>query len=219
MDGQSDHSPGDPGRSFPIWPLVLLIGLMCLLELAIFVIAATGPGPVRARLAVLEFVAFWPGLLADWQPHYAGQPVVMFVTYGFFHGGFFHLLVNMVTLLSLGGVVLERFGLKAFWIIYAASLLGGAAGYGLLARTEAPMVGASGALFGLIGAVLARDLMGRSALGLSLWPVARAVAFLTVLNLVLWWAMGGLLAWQAHLGGFVLGWGAALMFPEREGRR
>jgi len=34
---------------------------------------------------------------------------------------------------------------------------------------------------------------------------------LIVLNLVLWWAMDGLLAWQTHLGGFIIGWVVALM--------
>jgi membrane associated rhomboid family serine protease len=36
--------------------------------------------------------------------------------------------------------------------------------------------------------------------------VAQAVLFLAGINLVLWWAMAGQLAWEAHLGGFVAGW-------------
>ena len=89
--------------------------------------------------------------------------------------------------------------------------MGGAAGYALLSDSFSPMVGASGALFGLAGAILAWDYVDRFALQDRLWPVARAVALLIALNVALYFAMGGMLAWEAHLGGFVAGWIAALL--------
>ena len=42
------------------------------------------------------------GLLTDWEPNFAYQPWLMFLTYAFLHGGLAHLAVNMVTLWSLG---------------------------------------------------------------------------------------------------------------------
>jgi membrane associated rhomboid family serine protease len=139
----------------------------------------------------------------------------MFLTYGFLHGGLLHLVVNMVTLWSLGLAVLDRVGSRGFVLLYAASLLGGALGFALLASTLAPMVGASGALFGLAGGLLAWGYVDRFTLQEALWPVARAAGLLLLMNVVMWWALDGQLAWETHLGGFVAGWVAALMIDPR----
>ncbi|MDC1399675.1 rhomboid family intramembrane serine protease [Yoonia sp.] len=77
------------------------------------------------------------------------------------------------------------------------------------------MVGASGALFGLIGGLLAWTYVDRFTYNEGLWPIARAVLILVALNLVLWWAMDGQLAWQTHLGGFIAGWVVALLIDPR----
>ena len=77
------------------------------------------------------------------------------------------------------------------------------------------MVGASGALFGLIGSVLAWRYVDLFTENQTLWPVAQAVGGLVLLNLVMWWAMSGQLAWQTHLGGFVVGWITALLVDPR----
>jgi len=45
---------------------------------------------------------FWRGLLTDWRLNYPRQPVAMFDSYGFLHGGFLCVLVDMITLASLG---------------------------------------------------------------------------------------------------------------------
>jgi membrane associated rhomboid family serine protease len=45
--------------------------------------------------------------------------------------------------------------------------------------------------------------------------VLRAAGLLIALNLVMWWAMGGHLAWQTHLGGFIGGWVLALLIDPR----
>ena len=171
----------------------------------------------RLRFLAYTYGGFWPGLLGDWRPNFAGQPVVMFLTYSVLHGGFVHFLVNMITLLSLGAAVSDRGGVPRYASIYIASILGGAAAYGLLAPGIQPMVGASGALFGLAGAILAWDTVERRALRLSLRPVLRVVLFLVGMNLVLWWAMDGQLAWQTHLGGFLAGAAVAAGLGEDRG--
>ena len=192
-----------------------LIALCCLIELGLIAGDFGLPGVPRLRQIAYEYGGFWPGLLQDWQPNYTAQPYAMFVTYGFLHGGFVHLIVNMATLLGLGLRVLDRVGVWGFAMLYITTLLGGAVGFGLLAETYRPMVGASGALFGLAGGILAWDYVDRYTFKERLWPVARAVLFLLALNLVLWWAMDGQLAWQTHLGGFVTGWIAALLIDPR----
>jgi membrane associated rhomboid family serine protease len=162
-------------------------------------------GAPRLRLTTYEFGGFWPGLLRDWRPNYPSQALAMFLTHAFLHAGALHLGVNMLTLASLGREVVRRVGQARFLAIYAVSILGGGAGFGLLAPTLRPMVGASGALFGLAGALAAWEWQARREEGLSEAPVVRFVLFLAGLNLVLWWAMRGQLAWETHLGGFVAG--------------
>lgn len=163
-------------------------------------------GVPRFRSLVYEYGGFWPGLLGSWKPNYPLQPATMFVTYGFLHGGLMHLLVNMITLVSLGRPVIARVGTARAGLLYGGAIIGGAAGFALLTDTYQPMVGASGALFGLAGAILAWEYIERTAFRERLWPVARAVLLLLALNAVLYVAMDGLLAWEAHLGGFVAGW-------------
>lgn len=154
---------------------------------------------------------FWPGLLQDWRPNYALQPYAMFGSYGFLHGGASHLIVNMITLFSLSPLLITRVGAGRFAFLYAAAVLGGALGFALLSAGLTPMVGASGALFGLIGAWLAWEYVDRFTGRAALWPVMQAVLLLVGLNLILWWTMDGQLAWETHLGGFVTGWIVALL--------
>ena len=187
--------------------LVLLIALCTAIEA--LVVAGDAAG-LRLRAAAIEWGGFWPGLLSDWRPLYRGQPAAMFVTYGFLHGGLLHLGINMLTLWSLGRAVLIRAGTFGFVLVYAAGLLGGGLGYGLLATGDLPMVGASGALFGLAGAFLAWHLADRVALSETVVPVLKAAAFLAAINVAMAVALAGNLAWEAHLGGFLAG--AAMAF-------
>jgi membrane associated rhomboid family serine protease len=168
-----------------------------------------GTGALRQR--TYEYAGFWPGLLQNWQPNYAGQSYLMFLSYSLLHGGLAHLVVNMFSLWSMGRAVLARVGIWGFCLLYLGSVLGGALGFGLLSESLIPMVGASGALFGLAGGVLAWSYVDRFALQDTLWPIAQAAVILIILNVVLWYAMDGLLAWETHLGGFIAGWIMALL--------
>ena len=196
-------------------PVTLTVLILCAAVEAVLQLADAGLiGTPRLRFVAYTYGGFWPGLLDNWQPNYPGQPVTMFLTYSILHGGLVHFAVNMVTLLSLGAAVWERAGSARYAVVYVVSILGGAAVFALLAQGYRPMVGASGALFGLVGALVAWETLDRRALRLSLRPVLRVVAFLVVMNLVLWWAMDGLLAWQTHLGGFLAGAVAAALLGQ-----
>lgn len=195
--------------------LIVLIATCCLAEAVLQLADWQIIGTTRLRLIAYEYGGFWVGLLQSWTPNYPSQPYMMFLTYGFLHGGLLHLLVNMVTLWSLGLAVLDRVGARGFLMLYAASVMGGAGGFALLASTLAPMVGASGALFGLAGGLLAWGYVDRFTLQEALWPVARAAGLLLTLNVVMWWALDGQLAWETHLGGFLVGWIAALLIDPR----
>ena len=75
------------------------------------------------------------------------------LTAGFLHTGFLHLLFNMFGLYILGGLLEPAIGRLRFGIIYFVSLLAGSFG-ALLLEPTAPTVGASGAIFGLMGAAV-----------------------------------------------------------------
>ena len=195
--------------------LISLITLFSAIE-AVLILSDQGLiGDGRLRQLAYDYGGFRPGLLGNWRPNYSAQPWAMFLTYGFLHGGPSHLVVNMITLWSLGRLVLLRVGTRGFCLLSLAALIGGAGGFALLASGLRPMVGASGALFGLIGGLLAWAYVDRFTFEEGLWPILRAVLFLIALNLVLWWAMNGQLAWETHLGGFLTGWIAALLIDPR----
>lgn len=196
------------------WVLIALIVSCCAIEGALQLAQMFDLGP-RLRYVAYENGGFWVGLLSSWQPNYPLQPYAMFVTHGFLHGGLLHLAVNMITLWSLGRGVLERVGTWGFLALYMGTMIGGGAGYALLASSSVPMVGASGALFGLAGGLLAWAYVDRFTWQEALWPVARAALLLAALNVVLWWAMDGQIAWQTHLGGFITGWVLALLIDPR----
>lgn len=207
------------GRAQPPGGWVLwLIAVLCILpELALHL--GANPGFLRGKL--LQNFAFWPGLLGGgWTPNYPLQQVAMFVTYGFLHAGIWHLAFNMMTLVSLGRPLLADLGGRRFAVLYALGLVGGGVGYAVFASKPLPMVGASGALFGLAGALLwqhfAEDWRERphaEALRGAIWPVALLIG----LNVVMFEVMQGQLAWETHLGGFLAG-GAAMAVMLRRGK-
>ena len=173
-------------------------------------------GSRRWRALAYQNGGFWRGLLDDWRPNYAAQPMAMFASYSFLHGGFVHLLVNMVTLGSLGRLVIDHVGQGRFLAIYTLSALGGAVGFAVLSNAVQPMVGASGALFGLAGALTGWEYTARRLANEGIGPVLRVLALLLALNLVMYWAMDGHLAWETHLGGFIAGWVATWWFRARQ---
>lgn len=205
------------GATWPVWLIFTLCFLPELLLSAADIGAIDAP---RARAIAFDNFGFWAGLLGNWHPNYAAQPWLMFLTYGFLHAGPVHFAVNMLTLFALGGPVALVAGPWRFLSLYLMFAVAGAVGFALWPEVGAPMVGASGALFGLAGILLAWDWRFRRRRGLPLGPVLRSLVLLAGLNLVLWVAMGGQLAWQTHLGGFVAGWAMGwLVAPVSQKRR
>lgn len=207
MNG-NDIIRAEPGYlGGPIPRSAWVIAALCILPEVILTGADRGLwGQPWWRFLIYQYAGFWPGLLDNWRPNYAAQPLTMFMTYGFLHAGFRHLAVNIVTLFLLAGPVTARIGPRGFLSAYAISLLGGALGYAALASTPTPMVGASGALFGLAGALLALEFDRQAARGRPVRNILAMVFGLAAGNAILAWTSGGDLAWQAHLGGFIAGW-------------
>lgn len=210
----------ETGAPEQVRPPALLLGLIALTLLPELVLSAADWGLIgspRWRPLAYQNGAFWAGLLRNWHPNYAAQPAVMFLSYAFLHGGLLHLAGNMLALLGFGTAVIERTGNGGFLAIYLLSALGGGLGFGLISTSAQPMVGASGALFGLAGAMVCWDWQERRAARRPLWPVLRAVLGYMALNLALWAALAGQLAWEAHLGGFIAGWASAALLERLRG--
>jgi membrane associated rhomboid family serine protease len=181
-------------------------------------------GSTRWRGLAYQYGGFWAGLLHGWRPNFPAQPTTMFVTHAFLHAGPGHLIGNLGALLAVGPPILGRFGAGGFLAIYAAAVLGGGIAFGLLSGSAAPMVGASGAIFGLVGAWAWMQGDARARAGAGPVPVAVRVlgiaAGLALLNLVMWLLADGVLAWETHLGGFLAGVGmAALLAPAPQPQR
>jgi len=186
---------------FVVW----LVILSCAIEGTLMAADSGLIGTTRWRTLAYQNGAFWAGLLHNWKPNYEGQPWLMFLSYSFLHGGITHLLGNMFALAILAHNVVGRVGNWLFLLIYFGSAIGGAVVFGLLTSSPQPMVGASGALSGLAGAWLYWEWRDRRDLGLRLVPVWLTLLALVILNVILWLALDGLLAWETHLGGAIAG--------------
>lgn len=118
------------------------------------------------------------------------------VTSGFLHGGVAHIAMNMLSLYLIG-VGLERvLGAARFATVYGLSLLGGSVAVYLLTDPDTLTVGASGAIFGLLGALLV--IYRRLRLDL------RQLGIILALNAFITFTVSNI-SWQAHVGGFVTG--------------
>ncbi|MGY6632403.1 MAG: rhomboid family intramembrane serine protease [Alkalilacustris sp.] len=214
----SDWLP--PMTTRPNTPAIL--GVVCLLALPelLFLLDGTGLfGREGLRTWAVVHFGFWNQLLMGGAPVWAFQREAMFLTYALLHGGFVHLAGNVVVTLALAGIVVARSSDRGFLALFALSAIGGGVGYALLGPAGAPMVGASGAVFGLIGAWKYWEWEDRRSVGASMRPLWMSVIGLALLNLVIFVMLDGLLAWEAHLGGAVAGalW-AAIVAPAQRRR-
>lgn len=190
--------------------------LLCLplvaVELVLQLADAGLVGRPAWRPIAYSYGALWRGLLGNWQPNFPGQWLAMFVTYPLLHAGLGHLLGNVAGLIAFGPRSARRAGARGLLAIAVAASLGGAVAFVLLSGSVRPMVGASGAAYGLAAAWLYWDGGStRRALGLA--------AALMAANLAHWWLVAGDLAWEAHAGGMIAGWLCAARIEARNPQR
>ena len=162
----------------------------------------------------------WTDALIFWPAGAEGEPY-RFVTAALLHatGGTFgltHILFNMYALWILGPSLERAFGRLRFLALYVASVVGGNVLVLLVAsRTDLSWVtgvlGASGGIFGLFGAVL----IAQRRIGGDLRPIAVVLA----LNLAISFLVPGI-SWQGHVGGLVTGTalGAVYAYAPKERR-
>jgi len=127
----------------------------------------------------------------------------------FLHASFFHLAVNMYSLYFVGSIMEQVIGRWRFLLLYLASGLAGSAG-ALVLSPLTPTVGASGAIFGVLGGLFILERRRHIATG-------GQVAGLIVLNLVITFAFSTSISVGGHVGGLI--GGMALMLALLQFRR
>lgn len=181
-----------------------LLIVCVVLEGLVLAAMAVGAG-AGARNAALMLGGFWPDLLKGGTGLYPGQSLSMFVTSAVLHGSPLHLGMNMIALLWLGPRVHARAGSAGFWPIAGLSALGAGAVFAALADGGTPMVGASGVLFGLLGALASWEVLDRRRTGQAMRDLAEQAGVFFALNVALALLSPGTIAWTAHMGGFLAG--------------
>jgi membrane associated rhomboid family serine protease len=133
------------------------------------------------------------------------------VTAGFLHDGVLHILVNMLSLYFVGSVLEPAVGRVNFAAIYLASLLAGSFG-ALLFQPLSPTVGASGAIFGIFGALI----VVARARGIPIWQ--SGLGPVLVINLLFSVSFRGI-SIGGHIGGLIAGLIAGALIVEFGERR
>lgn len=155
------------------------------------------------------------------------DPAALFtlISYSFMHGGIAHIAVNMIWLAAFGSPLAGRIGtgrMLIFWGLTA--IIAGLTHYALYPESVTPLVGASGAISGMMGAAARYGFRrvgdGRRSefagpvlpvgLTLTLKPVLTFVGIWFLINIISGlYSTGGAdlsgIAWEAHIGGFVAG--------------
>jgi membrane associated rhomboid family serine protease len=180
-----------------------------------------------------------PGLLFQAPVQIARDVLLPFVTHMFVHGGVLHLLGNMLFLVIFGNDVEGRLGSGRYLVFYfvcgilAAALhiavtphsWSGAPMAGFASPLDVPMVGASGAIAGVLGAYVVWFPRARVSTLIFIFVVqVPALLYLGIWFLLQYFAATGALnsspqvesvAYWAHVGGFMSGVTLALMRPRR----
>ncbi|MFM2438209.1 MAG: hypothetical protein RLZ55_1028 [Actinomycetota bacterium] len=127
----------------------------------------------------------------------------------FLHGSILHLLFNMYVLIVLGPTLERILGHVRFLVLYLVAGVGGAVASYAFSSPMTVSVGASGAIFGLMGALLVA--------GQRLRFDIKTILVLVGINLAIGFVVGGI-DWRAHLGGLVTGAALAAVMVSPAGR-
>ncbi len=174
-----------------------LLTLVCVSVFAVMVLSGVHP-----LLPTTEQLRFWganDGVRVALRHEWWRLPASVFI-----HGGLIHLAVNMWCLLSIGPLVERLFGNAAFAVLYLAAGVGGAIA-SMATQPPRVSVGASGAIFGMLGALLAFLLAHRHSVPSTVLKPLRSSALSFVIFNTLFGAVVPNIDQAAHMGGLVTG--------------
>ena len=228
---QAENMP-PPAREpvFNLPPIVLAVIGICAV---VFLVENYLLTPAQDNAFVSNF-AFTP---AD----YLGEnsPTVYLLlqpfTYAFMHGSWPHLLINMVSLAAFGSPLANRFGALRFALFFAVTGVASVVLFWAIHPSgEAPLVGASGAISGMMGAAARFGFRTNRSAGMAAFagpvlPIAIVLRSRGIMTFVAAWmainlatglfgfafGLDGQIAWEAHIGGFVAGFFGLRWFDRR----
>jgi membrane associated rhomboid family serine protease len=174
------------------------------------------PAPVTTALLVLNGL-IWLGQISPWgylftnsmfyAPLFTPWEPWRMITAGFVHDwtGPLHILLNSYAIYIFGRQLEPMLGGMRYLVLYVTSIFGGSVAILWLSAPNVPVVGASGAFFGLMGAffVVIRSLGGN----------AVQLLVLILINLSLGFFVSGI-SWQGHLGGLIAGAAMAAIYTD-----
>jgi membrane associated rhomboid family serine protease len=226
-DDQISRSPSDPTtevepreRAFNLPGIVLFAIAVCLVMLVLQAYVLTNDQNVdlilRAAFIPIRYTGGY-----EWDTFAFTSPV----TYSFLHGGLAHLAVNMIWLAAFGSPLATRLGVWRFilfWIV--ASIAAAGLHFAMHPYDQSPLVGASGAISGMMGAA-ARfafridRFAGLPSFAGPVLPIPFVLRMRGVLIFLGVWMVVNLvtgvfslvpnmedsIAWEAHIGGFLVG--------------
>jgi membrane associated rhomboid family serine protease len=219
----------NPSKTFPIVTIILI-----LVNLSVFAYQTnyfTGtPNEIILRLGFIpyEFFHFEDIAPANWLP-----PQMTIISAMFMHGGWLHLLGNMLYLWIFGDNVEDVLGHTRYLFFYLICGLWATLAHGLMnIESQIPTVGASGAIAGLLGAYMISFPGARIKTLIFLFVFIKIVpipAFLILGYWILIQILSGLselerstqggVAWFAHIGGFAAGIIFIFLMKKRSPRR
>jgi membrane associated rhomboid family serine protease len=225
-----------PSQHPPVVTILLIAVNVAAFLYQISLEMAAPPGAVRGALRPAEAFVFEFGVipcrLTGSCPYDFPHPMVTIFTSMFLHGGLAHIIGNMLYLWIFGDNVEDTLGHGRFLVFYLACGVAAAAGQTMVSPdSRVPMIGASGAVSGVLGAYLLlfpyariytlltfgffiRFVQVPALVGLGFWIVVQFVSGFLTLGMP-----GGGVAWFAHIGGFLAGLALLFVFRPRSPRR
>ena len=179
----------------PALTSMVLIGINVAVWLAILVSGATS-SPLVRQLALRPTSTF-RGVVYPGVPSVAEGDVWQLLTSMFAHVEVWHIGFNMLALYVLGPGLEAAIGRTRFLLLYLISGLAGSATVMWFSDPLSLTLGASGAIFGLMGALLV--------VALKVGGDVRSIVGWIAINFVITFVFGSFISWQGHLGGFVGG--------------
>ncbi|MCF3974192.1 rhomboid family intramembrane serine protease [Paracoccus salsus] len=197
----------------PRWVTGVILAC-CAIELVLQL--ALVAGFPAARQASLMLAGFWSPLIHEGYGLYPGQPLLMFLSYGLLHSGLLHLAMNMLSLAVVARELGRLIGSGMMALIYLVSQVAAAGLFAAMQPQAGPMIGASGAVFGIAGALVGYAAIEGHRRGRNMGQMWRSVALIVALNVAIT-VLVPAIAWQAHLGGAAAGlaMGAGLALRRR----
>jgi membrane associated rhomboid family serine protease len=202
----------NPTQRFAVITFTLII-LNCAVFLYELTLGATGGEVFLESFAFIPKRLFYPGAVVGGTIPVAAT----LVTSMFLHGGWLHIAGNMLYLWIFGNNVEDATGRVRFIIFYVLCGLFAAYIHAYMNQSsQTPMIGASGAISGVLGAYLLLYPRARVVTLVMLGFYIRTVEVPAMIVLGLWFVLqflnvlitggsGGGVAWHAHVGGFVAG--------------